>query len=350
MITVFQRKSRIVIAIFIGIFICIFYQILLAWRDEDNLLDFTNGRALDMQVAQDCSREFLYKERPRDCGKGRPLVLALISSLPNRLSHRSMLRKLLAPEVTSHEYFEGSLWKVVFVVARTNNLHLELKVKREINIYRDVVWSRFREDRSTQLYKTLVAFSWAYCHCKPKYIVKTNEDSFLNVKILVNWLLINHTGDVRSTRFYVTGFQSREYHIPGKDEFEQPHRFYNGDLAHEEREQLQVAINPGYLISFDVLLDIIHLMPKYRAFALSTDAYVDFVIKKTGIHKVNNEGFLAQTQTNLLRICDYRRIFVSFNVLGEDLPKMFEESSRSEFECSPKITLFRKRNESKTDD
>eukprot|EP00794_Sanderia_malayensis_P017645 gene17645-19400_t len=310
MITVFQRKSRIVIAIFIGIFICIFYQILLAWRDEDNLLDFTNGRALDMQVAQDCTREFLYKERPRDCGNGKPLVLALISSLPNRLSHRSMLRKLLAPEVTSHEYFEGSLWKVVFVVARTNNLHLELKVKREINIYRDVVWSRFREDRSTQLYKTLVAFSWAYCHC----------------------------------------FQSREYHIPGKDEFEQPHRFYNGDLAHEEKGQLQVAINPGCLISFDVLLDIIHLMPKYRAFALSTDAYVDFVIKKTGIHKVNNEGFLAQTQTNLLRICDYRRIFVSFNVLGEDLPKMFEESSRSEFECSPKITLFRKRNESKTDD
>lgn len=51
-----------------------------------------------------------------------------------------------------------------------------------------MISSRYKDTQRNLVFKTLIGLGWAYCSCLPKYVLKVNDDVFVNIRILVNWL------------------------------------------------------------------------------------------------------------------------------------------------------------------
>ncbi len=141
-----KRRSRIISTVFAFLVFYLVSRSLLrrAPEEEIQFRDVSNHATNKdiREVVPRCRTKCLTQGRPRNC-KEKPLLLVVVSSSPNRLSHRNVLRRFWGTEMrNSNIYSEGPLWKVVFLVSKTNNLHLELKVKKETEAYGDVIWSR----------------------------------------------------------------------------------------------------------------------------------------------------------------------------------------------------------------
>lgn len=93
------------------------------------------------EAIENCDTETMYEIGPRKC-RDTPLILVLVVSAPNHLDRRKMLRQYLGTEQFNLAYGKGPLWKIVFVVSRTNNHFLEEKVRNEVEEERDIILGR----------------------------------------------------------------------------------------------------------------------------------------------------------------------------------------------------------------
>lgn len=88
-----------------------------------------------------CQNNILHLHQPSRCN-GTPFILVLVASAPNHLAQRNLLRSYLTTDYHSSSYKEGALWRIVFLISRTNNWHLELRIKEEIATYQDILHGR----------------------------------------------------------------------------------------------------------------------------------------------------------------------------------------------------------------
>ncbi len=111
----------------------------------------------------------------------------VVASAPNGFTRRNSIRGSWGIH-SSRENPEKKLVKIVFLIGHSKDSKLMGLVKRENEIYGDIVFGAFQEDYRNLTYKTRLGLKWAHFHCQADYFLKTDDDVFINVIPLIRWL------------------------------------------------------------------------------------------------------------------------------------------------------------------
>lgn len=125
-------------------------------------------------------------------------LLVLVASSPNNFEERNAIRgswASLPPSVAGDHVFKGVLryydtrnaFKTVFLMGRSADKKTQALINREMEIYNDIVFGEFEDNYNNLVYKTRLGMTWAYLQCSSAYVLKTDDDVFINTWQLLPW-------------------------------------------------------------------------------------------------------------------------------------------------------------------
>ncbi|XP_078353563.1 beta-1,3-galactosyltransferase 5-like [Oculina patagonica] len=202
-------------------------------------------------------------------------LLILVSSAPANLQRRNIIRKTWA--------FKRAFkprWTTVFLVAQTRNQNESNSLLKEDELYGDLVRGDYFDYYYNQTYKIQMGFDWAARYCKFSFLLKTDDDVFVNSEKLVSFL----SEPTTPKKALYMG-------VPYKD----PKVLRRGKWK-VSKEEYSDAKYPdfcpgfGYVLSYDVVISLVKtfsLLPYFRL----DDVYVGMLANRTGIKPIRNVGF-----------------------------------------------------------
>uniref|UniRef100_A0A182JRX3 Hexosyltransferase n=1 Tax=Anopheles christyi TaxID=43041 RepID=A0A182JRX3_9DIPT len=110
-----------------------------------------------------------------------PLVLVLIHSAPANLAKRNTIRATWGqPEARA---------RLIFLMGAVNTSASQRAIERESRLHDDIVQGNFVDAYRNMTYKHVMALKWFVYHCPgAQYVLKTDDDVFINTPILYNAL------------------------------------------------------------------------------------------------------------------------------------------------------------------
>lgn len=122
----------------------------------------------------------------------------LVASSPDNFEQRNAIRSSWGKvHHTAKVSFKGTLGsyepdhviKTVFLLGRSSSDKLQALVKREVDVYDDIVLGAFEDKYDNLVYKTRLGLTWAYSECPSLYVLKTDDDVFVNTRELLRWIV-----------------------------------------------------------------------------------------------------------------------------------------------------------------
>eukprot|EP00795_Rhopilema_esculentum_P013653 gene13653-4552_t len=213
------------------------------------------------------------------------------------------------------EYGIDSVVKVVFLVGHTPNKQVMDLVNAEAKMFGDIVLGGFHEDYRNLTMKTRLGLKWAYFSCKAKYILKTDDDVFINTFPLVEWL----------------AEQQREKFYSGWCNFDSPvvrdpnNKWFVSTDDYEGTNYPGYCLGGGYVMSDDVLGRMIKMSYGRKLFPME-DLYVGLLIKSLGDVKPfdNKQGF--DLVFGGAEGCRYTSLYLAHPVRPDDQLRMLLEA------------------------
>ena len=208
-------------------------------------------------------------------------------------------------------------WKTAFLVARTQNqTEVESLLTMEDAFYGDLVRASYYDHYWNQTLKVQMGFEWAARYCKFSFLLKTDDDVFVNTRALISHLCQPLTP---KEKLYMGNlYKSANVYRGGKWEvsFEE----YNGSHYPD------FCPGFGYVLSADVVALFVELFDVVPAFRLD-DVYVGMLADKGGVKFMHNEGFIVNptVATNCML---QDNILVRQGIFGDCLRKVFTLTSK----------------------
>lgn len=140
-----------------------------------------------------------------NCSHSIFLVILVISS-PDNFQRRNAIRSSWAKIFHSEKHrrvFNGmldsygveNLVKTVFLLGKSDSKETQKMVNNEVALYDDIVSADFNDNYKNLVYKTRLGLTWVYSYCPSAYVLKTDDDVFVNVGNLLRWLLRSPESD-----------------------------------------------------------------------------------------------------------------------------------------------------------
>ena len=155
------------------------------------------------ETAQDIVNQFAtytYTLRPKDdfCGRdwGKNLLfIAFVPVSPKKFDSRTILR------TTWGQYQAEFNFKMVFIVGHDDNsTFANDMIKRESDIYGDIVQSNFSDTYFNLTTKTMMGFRWVSTYCgNAKYTLKVDDDIIVSIPRLTKYLKALVKNNTRQT-------------------------------------------------------------------------------------------------------------------------------------------------------
>ena len=112
------------------------------------------------------------------------LFLILVSSNVGNFNRRQLIRKTWG---TDHSI--ETKWKTVFLLGKNNNERVMENATVESGVYGDIVQGDYQEHFWNMSYKVAMGFEWAVKYCNFYYVLKADDDVFVNTLGLVDFLI-----------------------------------------------------------------------------------------------------------------------------------------------------------------
>ncbi|KAL9950774.1 hypothetical protein ACROYT_G043332, partial [Oculina patagonica] len=151
---------------------------------------------------------------------------------------------------------------------------------KEDEVHGDLVRADYYDHYWNQTLKIQMGFDWAARYCKFSFLLKTDDDVFVNAEKLVSFL-----GEPTVPKKAV--FMGLVYRNPGV------HRQGKWKVSKEEYSSdtyPDFCFGLGYVLSHDALISLVQtfaLLPYFRL----DDVYVGMLADRAGIKAINNGGF-----------------------------------------------------------
>ncbi|XP_078364024.1 beta-1,3-galactosyltransferase 5-like [Oculina patagonica] len=202
-------------------------------------------------------------------------LLILVSSAPANLQRRNYIRKTWA--------FERAFkprWATVFLVAQTRNQDESNSLLKEDERYGDLVRGDFFEHYWNQTYKIQMGFDWASKYCKFSFLLKTDDDVFVNSEKLLSFL--SEPTTPKKALYMGNHYTNAEVFRGGKWKVSKEE--YSGERYPD------FCPGFGYVLLYDSVISLVKtfsLLPYFRL----DDVYVGMLANRTGIKPLHNVGF-----------------------------------------------------------
>lgn len=251
------------------------------------------------------------------------VILILISSSVPHFQQRNAIRKSWC-KTNKDKY----AWKCIFLVGQPeesgNFIELIQKLQKEKENNRDILHGSYLDTYRNLTYKVMHGFSWATAHCPAKFLLKTDDDCFVNTRLIydlalhhqdVNNLYIGTVSNDMEKRKVIRNVANR-WHVVQSDYNEEYYPSY--------------ASGAGYLMSWDTVEKFVSISPYIKPIPVE-DAYVGIMAQAKNIIPSNSGRFVLMS--NGWTLCNYAYLVVIHNVKYHQQEELTHQSVQATEKC-----------------
>ena len=235
------------------------------------------------------------------------VLLIVVSSGPSNVQRRKDIRQTWGVDTAIKPR-----WKTVFLVAQTRMQNESALLLQEDDAFGDLVRADYFEHYWNQTLKIQMGFEWAARYCNFSYLLKADDDVFVNPKGLI--ALLNDP-NMPQAKLYMGHCYTNM----------QPHRKGKWKVSYEEYNKTDYPdFCPGFgiVLSTDVVhlfVDLFEVVPTFRL----DDVYIAMLAEKAGIKPVSNARFCVFEPSP--SCVSNKQYLVWHGVTGECLFKLFKD-------------------------
>lgn len=166
-------------------------------------------------------------------------LVVIVMSAPTHLEARTAIRQ------TWGHFGQRSDMSVLFMLGTTLDSRVEAVLRKEQNMYNDVIRGRFIDTYSNLTLKTISTLEWVDSYCSAvKYLLKTDDDMFINVPRLLAFVN-KHAKD----RNVIFGRLARKW----KPIRNRKSKYYVSQAQFQQSVFPDFTTGPAYLLSSDTV-------------------------------------------------------------------------------------------------
>ena len=204
-------------------------------------------------------------------------LLIVVFSAPVNFERRTVIRKTYAtdPSVKLR-------WKTVFLLGQAaNNRTLNEYLEAEEEMYRDLIRGTQKDTYDNLTRKTQIGLEWAAKYCDFHFLLKADDDVFINPYKLVDYLRKFNTPQ---TKLYM-GRCKHASNAKRKGKIGVTRKEYNKSTYPD------FCTGPAYVLSSDLVCRLVELFEVIKFFKLE-DVYIGMLVEKIGgVKTVEHPGF-----------------------------------------------------------
>ncbi|XP_025109150.1 beta-1,3-galactosyltransferase 5-like [Pomacea canaliculata] len=252
------------------------------------------------------------------------MFLIIITSSPDHFEHRQEIRKSWCnPELSNDKV---NAWQCVFLIGQTSIPEINTRLKRESELHHDILRGSYLDSYRNLTHKVMHGLSWVAAKCEAPYVLKTDDDCFVNTHLLLQFLLHHNPQTSRlyagnmlldSSRRKVIRKPNEKWSVPEKDYLPDYYPVY--------------ASGSGYALSFDVVSEAVKESHFIKPIP-NEDAYIGIVMDHLKIKPTISGRFTLSS--NGLRLCNYLYIFVAHGVSPQMHKEMHANMMTAESKCN----------------
>lgn len=183
-------------------------------------------------------------------------------------------------------FFSFRSWKTVFLIGQSSDPRLNDLVLQEANIYKDIMIGSFQDTYRNLNMKMIFSLKWPLEQkCRVSYILKTDEDCYVNIWNLLHWLRSYH--EANGWRPLYAGRVQTEMPVVRDTKS----RYYVSEEDHPADIYKPYASGGGYVISASLLPALVNVSRTSPIFA-NEDALLGSLMYRIGIQWTDNQKFL----------------------------------------------------------
>lgn len=205
-------------------------------------------------------------------------LLVLVSSAPQNFERRNSIRNTWGSDISTSA---GLQWRTFFLLGQTKNQGVSRLIEEEEKTCGDIIRGDYFEHYWNQSFKIEMGFEWAARYCNFSFLLKADDDVFVQTRDLITFL------DQPST--------PKKGLYLGKVEYRPLVRRY-GKHNISVREfsgsrYPDYCTGAGFVLSYDVVNCLVGLFDVVNPFRVD-DAYVGMLAFKANITPVFHNGFV----------------------------------------------------------
>lgn len=250
------------------------------------------------------------------CKKSYDLLI-LVNSKPENVKRRLAIRYSWADynlnnNGSSTSEKKKERYKVLFTLGTTEDLSIKHMVNKENEQYQDIVVMNIKDSYGYLSQKTMLSLKWVNEYCKPVFLLKTDDDCFVNIPSLMGFLQRQGTADplyVGRVQWGMPAIRDRS------SKFFVPVELYGGFLYPP------YAAGGGYVISGETISQLLKASLSQHAVIPIEDVNIGYLLSKIDekiIRPIDNKNFLPFIYCNVSiwerPPCDYVEPYVMHGV------------------------------------
>lgn len=172
----------------------------------------------------------------------------------------------------------------MFLVGKSRNETVNHLMEVESQRYQDIVIGDFTDTYRNLTYKTLLTLEWPDKYCRyAEYIMKTDEDCYINVQSVMNWLVKHHR--VRK-QLYLGSIHWKNKPSRGKSS-----KYYVSRKEYRGNVYPPYAAGGGYVFTGSLTSKLLQASKRTAAFPME-DAYFGSLMQHVGVKPTSHPLFL----------------------------------------------------------
>lgn len=201
----------------------------------------------------------------------------------------------------------GLTWLTLFSVGLVNSPSLGSLVALESEQYKDILRLPYVDSYKNLPNKTMNSLEWIANNCNAEFVLKTDDDCFVNVFHMLKWL-----DSLPPNHEYM-----------GRVNIDMPvirdprHRNYVPKREHADEFYKPYCAGGGYILRGTILKNVTKMGKKIKQI-INEDAYMGMLTNALGIVPRNDERFLPfiflSTTSKKSNMCNWRDKFLVHNV------------------------------------
>lgn len=249
-------------------------------------------------------------------------IRILITSAPENSDRRKAIRETWCNPANFN--LASLPWQCVFLIGQSSHQPSNIIIESEIRNYRDILIGSYVDSYRNLTIKIMHGLYWASRTCPCSYVLKTDDDVYVN-PLLLNQLITSNTPTENLYLGLVVQSPEKLQVIRNPSS-----KWAVTEEEYPESHYPPYAVGMGYLLSADVVHKMVNVSRYIVPFA-NEDAYVGVLAERLEVRPFRSGRF---TLTGAgLRTCNYIYLVVVHYVTADDQYKMFKTNQEAYKQC-----------------
>ena len=216
-------------------------------------------------------------------------LIILVQSRISHFSQRMVIRNTWGKNVIFRKY----KWRTFFLVAKSKYEQDSSLLYREFDEFNDLLIGDLYEDFYTLSLKLQMGFEWSVMHCNYKYLLKADDDVFVNIQNLFRFIDAKSTPKTKlyagNVQYAATVFRSGRYGV--------------SIAEYQKKLYPRYCSGGGFILSVDVVRKMMENFANVIPMKID-DAYVGELALKSGVDVLHVNMF------RMYEKCEYNELLI----------------------------------------